>query len=307
MTTVLVVDDSAVDRRLVGGLLEKDANLQVRYAIHGADALSGIKQRGPADLVVTDLVMPEMDGLELVANLRESYPHVPTILMTSRGSEEIAVRALQAGAASYVPKRLLAQELLDTVHRVLVVTSRQRGQTRLLAHMARSQCDFVLENDCTLVESLVRYFQDCVVQMGLCGEAECIRIGMALEEALVNALYHGNLEVGSELRGEDDSAFYLTAAERSRQSPFRERRIHVGADITREEAVFTIRDEGPGFNPTSLPDPTDPENLEKASGRGILLMRAFMDNVDYNSAGNAVTLVKRRSADSSIGKREERP
>jgi CheY-like chemotaxis protein len=256
----------------------------------------------PVDLVLTDLVMPEMDGLELVAELRLTYPHVPTILMTSRGNEETVVRALQAGAASYVPKRLLGQELLDTVHRVLVVSSRQRGQTRLLAHMVQSHCSLVLENDCTLVEALVRYLQDCIVQMGLCGEAECIRVGMALEEALVNALYHGNLAVNSELRGEDDAAFYEVAAERARQSPYRERHIYVGVDLSRLEATFTIRDEGAGFDPGSLPDPTDPENLEKASGRGILLMRAFMDNVNYNSTGNTVTLVKRRAVDASIGK-----
>jgi len=263
--------------------------------------MANVRNGEPIDVVITDLVMPEMDGLELVGELRQSYPHVPTILMTSRGSEEIAVRALQAGAASYVPKRLLAQELLDTVHRVLVVTSRQRGQTRLLTHMVQNHFSLVLDNDCTLVEALVRYLQDSIVQMGLCGEAECIRIGMALEEALVNALYHGNLGVSSELRGEDDAAFFEVAAERARQSPFRERRIYVAVDLSRHEATFTIRDEGKGFDPRSLPDPTDPENLEKASGRGILLMRAFMDNVSYNSTGNTVTLVKRRAADVPVG------
>ncbi|MCR4410902.1 MAG: response regulator, partial [Thermoguttaceae bacterium] len=136
MTTVLVVDDSAVDRRLVGGLLEKDSELQVRYAVDGADALAAMK-RGPVDLVVTDLVMPGMDGLELVAAVRAGTPHVPVILMTSKGSEEIAVRALQEGAASYVPKRILAQDLLDTVHRVLSLSGRQRCHSRLLGHMTR--------------------------------------------------------------------------------------------------------------------------------------------------------------------------
>ena len=159
----------------------------------------------------------------------------------------------------------------------------------------------MLDNDCTLVEALVRYLQDAIVQMGLCGEAECIRIGMAPEEALVNALYHGNLGVSSDLRGEDDAAFFEVAAERARQLPYRERRIYVTVDLSRQEATFTIRDEGRGFDPRSLPDPTDPENLEKASGRGILLMRAFMDNVSYNSTGNTVTLVKRRAADVPIG------
>ena len=66
------------------------------------------------------------------------------------------------------------------------------------------------------------------------------------------------------------------------------------ARITRYEAAFAIRDEGAGFDPDALPDPTDPANIEKTSGRGIFLMRAFMDEVLYNDVGNAVVLVKRR-------------
>lgn len=55
-----------------------------------------------------------------------------------------------------------------------------------------------------------------------------------------------------------------------------------------------IRDEGPGFDSTSLPDPTDPVNLEKVSGRGLLLIRTFMDEVRHNPKGNEIVLVKRR-------------
>ena len=63
------------------------------------------------------------------------------------------------------------------------------------------------------------------------------------------------------------------------------------------EAVFVVRDEGPGFDPNSLPDPTDPENLLKPSGRGIMLIRTFMDAVSFNEKGNEVTMVKRHCGD----------
>ncbi|MEM8681572.1 MAG: ATP-binding protein, partial [Planctomycetota bacterium] len=58
-------------------------------------------------------------------------------------------------------------------------------------------------------------------------------------------------------------------------------------------AEFVIEDEGPGFDPTRLPDPTDPANLERVSGRGVLLMRTFMDEVEYSERGNRVILRKR--------------
>jgi len=296
MSTILVVDDSAVDRRLVGGLLERDGEWKVHYAIHGADALEKLRHT-EYDLVVTDLVMPGIDGLELVAAVRSQYPHVPVILMTSKGSEEIAVRALHEGAASYVPKRLLALSLAETIRRVLAVSGRHRGKARLLGCMTESSCSFVLGNDVSLIESLVVYLQENLIQMGLCDEAECTRVGVALEEALVNALYHGNLQVGSDLRGEDDHAYYALVAQRCRETPFRDRRIHVTAKLSRDEGVFVIHDQGSGFDPSRLPDPTDPSAIERASGRGLLLMRAFMDEVCYDPTGSRVTLVKRRKTD----------
>lgn len=294
MPTVLVVDDSAVDRQLIGGILEKDADLTIEYAVHGADALAKVEQAVP-DLVVTDLVMPEMDGLQLVAAARRLHPLVPVVIVTAKGNEEIAVRALQQGAASYVPKRVLAQDLLEVVHNVLAVSYQQHSQTRLLGCMTRSDYSFVLDNDCSLFGPLVAYLQEGITRAGLCGQADRTRVGVALEEALTNALYRGNLEVSSELREEDDKKYHTLVTQRRQQAPYRDRRIYVEVTLTCQQAVFRIRDEGPGFDPSTLSDPTHPANLEKPGGRGILLMRTFMDEVAYNQAGNEITLVKRRN------------
>ena len=304
MTSILVVDDAVVDRRLVGGLLKEDADLDVDYAIHGVEALEKMAHATP-ELVLTDLIMPEMDGLELVSAIRSNYPSVPVILMTSQGTDEIAVEALQQGAASYVPKRALARSLLATVHRVLALSSREQVHSRLMGCMTRSDCTFSLENDCTLFAPLVTYMQQEITRLGLCDESERTRIGIALEEALVNALYHGNLEVGSELREQNGDAYYALVDRRRSQTPFQERRIHVKATLSRREAQLVVRDEGLGFDPSSLPDPTDPANLEKASGRGVLLMRTFMDDVLYNDRGNVVTLTKRRNRETHPGQNGE--
>ena len=294
MPTVLVVDDARVDRLLVGRLLERHAGFEIRYATDGAEGLAAIDQEAP-DLVVTDLVMPVLDGLELVGAVRRKHPSVPVILMTSKGNEEIAVQALQQGAASYVPKRLVPKRLVHTVQEVLVASRRQRRRVRLLGCMTRSDCAFVLDNDSSLFEPLVVHLQEAVAHIGLCDEGERTRIGVALAEALSNALYHGNLEVGSELRETDEPAHRALVEERARQEPYRNRRIHVEARLCRDEAVFVVRDDGRGFDPGALPDPTDPANLENVSGRGILLRRTFMDDVAFNDVGNQVTLTKRRS------------
>src|SRR5437763_7369814 len=88
--TVLVVDDSPVDRRLAGGLIERQRRWRVLYAAHGLEALD-LLERGPVQDIVTDMLMPEMDGLELVDAVRQGYPFVPVMLMTLFSGEDVII------------------------------------------------------------------------------------------------------------------------------------------------------------------------------------------------------------------------
>lgn len=294
MTSVLVVDDSAADRKLAGGLLERQLAIAVSFATDGADALRHFDRHVP-EIVVTDLVMPGMNGLELIETVRKEYPLTPVVMMTSRGSEEIAVMALEKGAASYVPKRILNQRLPETVERILAASREDRMQTRLMSRLVANESTFLLENDIILICSLARHLQQCVRGVGVCDEAEQIRTGVAIEEALLNALYHGNLEIDSELREYDDARFHQLARQRCQEPRYRDRQIFVKVKYSETEAVVVIRDEGQGFDIMQLPDPGDPESIRRPSGRGLLLMRAFMDEVHFNDVGNEVTMIKRRN------------
>lgn len=294
MPNVLVVDDSPIDRRLAGGLLQRDGNWQVSFAENGQLALDQLSVAKP-DLVVTDLTMPELNGLELVQAIHQQYPEVPVILMTARGSEELAVQALQIGAASYVPKRTLATQLASTARRVLSTARECRDRNVLLSRLVRSEHEFELESDLSLTSALVGYLQQLLALNGICTEAARLRVGIALEEALSNAYYHGNLALDGTLRETDFGGYYALEKQRSADPAFRSRKIRVIARLDHDSAEFIVEDEGAGFDPSGLPDPNDPANLDRASGRGLVLMRTFMDEVRFNSRGNAVTLTKRRA------------
>jgi anti-sigma regulatory factor (Ser/Thr protein kinase) len=214
--------------------------------------------------------------------------------MTAQGSEEIAVQALKIGASSYVPKRVLGQDLFETAERVLAAAREGQSHSRLMNRMVATRASFVLENNLSLIAPVVNYLQQELTRMRLCDSSDRLRVGIAIEEALVNAIYHGNLEVSSELREADHEAYHALAHQRLAEAPYRDRRIYVKTKCSRTELMVMVRDDGPGFDPAALPDPTDPANLEKPSGRGIMLMRTFMDEVRYNDAGNQVTLIKRR-------------
>lgn len=94
-------------------------------------------------------------------------------------------------------------------------------------------------------------------------------IHLALEEAVVNAIRHGN-----------------------KLDP--DKRVHVACKMSPERFWIRIADEGCGFNPYAVPDCTDDEHLQIPSGRGLLLMRCYMNHVEYNDCGNTVTMEKTR-------------
>lgn len=100
------------------------------------------------------------------------------------------------------------------------------------------------------------------------GEHELFGVHLAVEEAIVNAIKHGNRN------------------DRSKQ-------VHVVLQLAEKKLRIEITDEGDGFNPSDVPDPTDEENLELPSGRGLMLMRNFMSLVEFNAKGNRVVMEKR--------------
>ncbi len=289
MTTILVVDDSPVDRAVVAGFLEP-AGFTVQQAENGEDALVCVEHNRP-DLVLTDMKMPVMDGLALVKAMRTSYAEIPVILMTAHGSEETAVAALHAGAAHYVPKASLQQDLVQAVTLVcdVAVTSRTREKVR--SYLQHQEMYYQLGYDASGPRALIGHLQDALKQMSLCGESDLIRVGTALTEALANAIDHGNLDLDSSIRSRSTQEYRALGDERSRIPPYCDRRVHVTVRMTLTDATFVVRDEGRGFDVASLPDPTDPQNLTRASGRGVMLIRTFMDDVRFNARGNEITMV----------------
>jgi hypothetical protein len=155
-------------------------------------------------------------------------------------------------------------------------------------------CRFEIDNDPELISPLIALIQEELLSFGIGDATARTRVGVALQESLCNALYHGNLECSSDLRQEDERIFYDLAARRRWQEPYRRRQIHFESAIDRLSARFTIRDEGPGFNVSMLDKPFDPEDLMRVGGRGMLLIRTFMDDVRHNESGNQITMIKNK-------------
>jgi len=113
--------------------------------------------------------------------------------------------------------------------------------------------------------------QQIMAEVKRCGfcEDDAFAIHLALEEAMINAAKHGN--------NFDPS-----------------KKIHIAAKISPSAAEFTIEDEGGGFSRSCVPDPRLEENLEKSSGRGLLLIESYMNRVEYTCGGRKLHMVKQR-------------
>src|SRR5262245_48368709 len=237
MSNVLVVDDSPIDRVLIEGMLKKDPRIKVRHAANGADALAVLGESQP-DVIVTDLQMPELDGLALVTAVRLHYPSVPVVLITAHGSEELAVRALEEGAASYVPKSQLAARLLSAVDQVLELARDHRGYEALAQAMDYAEFRFRAESDFAVTDRLVELVQQIAGSISACDVGGQVRLGMAMEEAFRMAVLRGNLELSPEallaLSARQDEMESWLADQRSKPL-MKDRRVRVHVKISTEE------------------------------------------------------------------------
>ncbi len=127
----------------------------------------------------------------------------------------------------------------------------------------------VIPSDMSAARRIQEQILDKAKRLGY-GERCLFAIRLALEEAFVNAHRHGN--------GRDPH-----------------KNLHVSHDIDDQRLVVRIGDEGRGFDPNGVPDPTSPDRIALPEGRGIMLMRAYVDDVSYNDAGNEIQLVKKRT------------
>ena len=295
--SISIIDDSPVDRMLINGLLKA---AQVPYEIliyeNPRGALDAILT-APTDLVITDMIMPDMDGFEVVREMRSRLPRVPVILMTAYGNESIAVRALEAGAASYVPKSRLAELLTDTVQRVLARAQAEQRQANPMKSLDEMQCKFTLDNDPSLIAPLVNWLQSYLGEICISDPTERVRAMVAFEEAILQAMYHGNLEFTEdeldEMRRDPKSGRFSSLVQHRRGEPqICQRRVKVTVSITSEGARFTIRCEGAGLQQPALEDYANGDCFESGNGRSPMLMRGLMDETFYTDDGNEITLVK---------------
>ncbi|MDX6384250.1 MAG: serine/threonine-protein kinase RsbW [Blastocatellia bacterium] len=174
-----------------------------------------------------------------------------------------SVRSFKMGVTSLLARRTIA-ELHDIIEKTLQFKLQRIDPDQ---KAVREKIDLELPSDLTLMNGVLEYLLDRVAKLGLI-KVEQSNLFVALDEAFVNAVKHGNRNDPAKL-------------------------LRVTAELSAHEAIFTVEDEGEGFDVRAIPDPRDPANLFKSNGRGVLLIYNIMDEVEYSERGTRLKMVKR--------------
>lgn len=266
---ILVVDDEPPCR----DVLVRQLNRLGHEASEASDGQKALQQISSEryDLVITDLRMPHLDGLHLLDAIKEIDPLIPVIMISGYNVLEDVVEALKLGAENFLAKPVDQKALAKVVNQVLdqccPPLEDDPGQM-----LINSSLRIIAPSRSVLAGQMVNRLAKASVSVGYSKVDLDSNLKLAIYEAITNAMEHGNKW--------DETKSVLMEAELS-------------SDYLR----VTVEDQGPGFSPPRANDPTIGDGLLHNRGRGIFLMNAIMDQVEFVPPGNRVVLTKTSPAE----------
>ncbi len=293
---VLVVDDEEVIRTLLTSFFKKDGRFEVDTAEDGRKGLEALNQE-TYSVVISDLQMPNMAGIPFIRALRRAHPDIPVIVFTGFGEFDDAIEALRLGAVNFLRKPSDLQNVISAVGKALELSRPHENRRQVFSWAQSMTSELWIPPLISKKNSCLQFLVEPLVPMNLVTPGEVKNVILSLDEILNNAIIYGALGIDSAIRDEPQGHTRFQEAIRECEAIPENlaKRIKIDAVYGRDEAVFTITDPGNGFDSENLPDPTDPENLMREHGRGLLLVQCFMDKIEFNDPGNSVTITKKRN------------
>jgi two-component system response regulator PilR (NtrC family) len=260
---ILVVDDEDDVRKTLSEMIES-LGYQVMGAENGKKALDRIKTE-KVDLVITDLSMPKMNGLELIVNSKQINPNIPIAVISAFGNAETTTFALTRGAFSFIAKPFKIAQVRDLIRKGKQLRELSLG-TYALMEWVRSQTEMVFPSQPELFPSAILFVLKECQWRGIEDDARLENVATCLEELLSNALVHGNRRD-------------------------KEKRIRVKMAFDAEKFVLSVKDEGDGFNGGNYLDKIREDQPAMPEKRGLFIVDLLMDDLRFSKKGNEVTAV----------------
>lgn len=294
---ILIVDDEQIIRNVLKRKLEQTTSYTVFTADDGIPALE-IFRENQIDMVVSDLLMKDMDGIDLLRNLKQINPQVPVIIITGYGTLDDAIEAIHLGAEDFIKKPFDINEVIETIDKTFRKMAEEADQREVIKFIASEDIKLEIPNNFDYVNVVINYVFSHLRARWLVSDEDLHDVKVCLYEALTNAFEHGNLEISGEVKSQmletGQQAWRSFLLQRLQDPQFIERMIYVRLWISETELEVAIRDEGRGFDHHQRSLNVDPEALFRSSGRGLLLIQSLMDSVAFNDTGNLIHMRKNR-------------
>ncbi len=273
---VLIVEDEPPMRKLLVKIFSKTGEYDVQSAENGLLAVEACEQDGPFDLIISDIQMPELSGVELVDRIVDRWPQTAIIMLTALRTDDAVVICLERGALDYLTKPIDVARLLRTAERAL---GRREQMPEDIGKMnvksdVRGWVELSAPSHFEYVERFQRFVQQLYESTLSREEVEDVRV--AIDEIGQNAVEWGNRE---------DTT----------------KNIRLSYCLFGDRVVFKIEDEGEGFSVAKLKDPSrDPlahimermSDGKRMGGYGIFMSTSIMDDIQYSERGNIVVMTK---------------
>ena len=300
-STILVVDDEEIIRYTLQKKLSKQG-YNVIALEKAEDVLFILKEdEVQIDLIITEIRLRKMDGIELLRRINGLENPIPVLMITGHRNVEDAIRALRFGAIDYVRKPFDVDEIAASVRNILKSLSEQKLVKSFVKYSIYKKNIYKLPVDPEIINPLSVQLTKDLVLANICNKTTAENITMALRETISNSMFHGSLGVSSDIRDKEGIKGFNQEIEKRLEDPkFKDETVQISYELTSDYVEYIIDDNGDGFDHRSLPDPRDPENFFKNSGRGLLIIRVHMDEVSWNEKGNQIRLKKYKVDRNSI-------
>ena len=283
MRRILIAEDSASQAVVIQQLLES-AGFDAHVVNDGDQAIAELEKQS-YDVLVTDLLMPNMDGCELTRNVVKRFSHVPVVVITANGSESLAVDALADGAVSFVPKSLLSSRLAITLTDLIGRIDVERSSSQCGATLLVPEFVVSLNNNLQFLSPVNQYIQRTLALTGALDFVTRLRLTGAISSALVNAVCYGNLD----LKKDEDHIGRLINGEPAPECSYAVRLV---VSVGTQDLRFSVAHDGPGMVTRASPAPGTPQSFELEDCRGMLLITSVMDHVHYDPPSQEMVMVK---------------
>lgn len=265
---ILIVDDEKNILKLLSHELES-MNFKTITVETAENALEIINKQN-VDIIILDLILPFMSGLEFMKKLKESQIYIPTIVITGFATRQNAISAIKLGAVNYITKPFELEEISRGISKIIKtfpLSFSPLSKNYKEPTNEYKTIEINIPSDIELIRGVSTRILEEAFSNGIINKENEMPIRLALDEALANAIEHGNNYGVQKL-------------------------VNIKCTFASDKLEITIKDEGRGFSPEAVFDPRDEENILASGGRGIFLIKCYMDEVKFNKQGNEITMIK---------------